>query len=206
MTRALAAAAALAVLFAGAALAAAPKPDAHDRALARALDARVQTFRDIAAKTAGSHSLQQSLDRCPLLKKDPSQAFAALFALLPALVAQLVNDYGPQLRELRQMLVGLDPHAGLFRRWSAAEAKSFALLLRFDNHGEKIDLCDAATVMLDKKSSPADVQKVLGIDPSLIAALFQSPAGAALTKLNPQMRTFFVSAGLSKADAKILTS
>jgi hypothetical protein len=60
--------------------------------------------------------------------------------------------------------------------------------------------------MLDKKSTPADVQRVLGIDPSLIAVLFQSPAGAALAGLNPQMRAFFIAAGLSKADAKILTS
>jgi hypothetical protein len=117
-----------------------------------------------------------------------------------------VNDYGPQLRELQQMLLGMNPHAGLFRRWTAAEAKSFGLLLRFDNHGKKIDLCDAATVMLDKKSTPADVQRVLGIDPSLIAVLFRSPAGAALAGLNPQMRAFFIAAGLSKADAKILTS
>jgi len=206
MKRMLATAAALAALLAGAALAAGAKPDAHDRALARALDARVQTFRDIAAKRGGNDSLQHSLARCPLMKKDPSQAFAALFAVLPAVVTQLVNDYGPQLRELQQMLLGMNPHAGLFRRWTAAEAKSFGLLLRFDNHGKKIDLCDAATVMLDKKSTPADVQRVLGIDPSLIAVLFRSPAGAALAGLNPQMRAFFIAAGLLKADAKILTS
>jgi len=205
MTRAAALVALVAALGTGTALAATPKPDATDRALAKALDAKVQTFRAIAAKTGGS-SFQQSLDKCPVMKKDPGQAFAAVFALLPALIAELVNDYGPQLRDLQQTIAGMRPHGALFRKWTAAEGRSFGLLLRFDNHGKKIDLCRAATVMLDKKSTPADVKRVIGIDPSLIALLFKSPASSALTRLNPQMRAFFIAAGLSKADAKILTS
>lgn len=206
MTRALAAAAALAAVLAAAALGAAPKPDAHDRALARQLDAKVQTFRDIAAKEGVSDSLKHSLDRCPVLQKDPGQAFAALFALLPALLTEIVDDYGPELRGLRQTIAGMHPHAPLFRSWLAAEGQSFALILRFDNHGKKIDLCKAATVMLDKESTAADIQRILGIDPSLIAVLFQSPASAKLSKLNPKMRAFFVAAGLPAADAKTLTS
>jgi hypothetical protein len=196
----------LALVLAAAAPAAAPRPDAHDRALARHLDAKVKTFRDIASQTGGANDLKQSLNRCPLLKKDPGQAFAALFALLPALMTQLVNDYGPQLRDLHGTMARMHPHSKLFRSWLGAEGQSLALILRFDNRGKKIDLCEAATVMLDKKTTAADIQRTLGIDPALIAELFQSSASAKLTKLDPPMRTFLVRAGLSKADAKTLTS
>jgi hypothetical protein len=205
MTRALAVVASIAAIAAGAALGAAPRPDAHDRALARALDAKVKTFREIASQTDNS-DLKQSLDHCPVVKKDPSQAFGAMVALLPALLAELVNDYGPELRGLRQTLVGMHPHSALFRKWTAAEAANFDVILQFDNHGKKIDLCEAATVMLDKKSTAADVRRVIGIDPSLIAKLFTSGSSSATTKLDPQMNAFFVAAGLSAKDAKTLTS
>jgi hypothetical protein len=206
MTRALVLAFALAVIAMPPAGAAAAKPDAHDRAVARELDAKVKTFKEVATKTGGSKELQRALDSCPLLKKDPGQAFAALFALLPVLLIELVNDYGPQLRAVRSTVRSLHPHSSLFRKWLAAEGKSFDLILRFDNHGKKIDVCEAATVMLDKKTTAADVKTLLGIDPSLIAVLFQSPSSTTLTKLNPKMRAFFVAAGLPKADAKALTS
>jgi hypothetical protein len=206
MTRALTLVAALAALTAGAALGAAPKPDSHDRALARALDAKVRTFREIAAQT-GNSDLKQSLNKCAVVKKDPSQAFAALFAILPALLIELVNDYGTELRGLRQTLGDMHPHSALFAKWAAAEAGNFDLILQFDNHGKKIDLCEAATVMLDKKSTAADVHRVLGIDPRLIAKLFTSGgASSTATKLDPQMERFFVAAGLSAKDAKTLTS
>ena len=204
-TRMIALVAAVAAIMAGSASAAAPKPDAHDRALAARLDAKVQTFKEIAARTAGSSSLQQSLDQCAFMKKDPGQAFAALFAILPALLTQLVNDYRPELQGLHRTVLAMHPHSGLFKKWVSAEGQSFALILRFDNHGKKVDLCEAATVMLDKKSTADDIHRLLGIDPSLVAQLFQSPASATLTKLNPKMRTFFVAAGLSPADAKALT-
>src|SRR5262249_45087038 len=58
MTRALAIVAALAALTAGAALGAASKPDAHDRALARMLDAKVKTFREIASQKDDSNFKQ----------------------------------------------------------------------------------------------------------------------------------------------------
>ena len=105
---------AVAAIAAAAALGAAPSPDAHDRALARQLDAKVQTFRKIAAQDGGSDELKQSLDKCPLLKKDPGQAFAALFALLPALLTQIVNDYGPRSGDV-QRTVSFDapPRAAL---------------------------------------------------------------------------------------------
>jgi hypothetical protein len=206
MTRALALVAALAALTAGAALGAAPKPDAHDRALARMLDAKVKTFREIASQQDDSN-FKQSLNKCPVVKKDPSQAFAALFALLPALLIELVNDYGTEMRGLQQTLADMHPHSALFARWTAAEATNFDLILQFDNHGKKIDLCEAATVMLDKKSTAADVHRVLGIDPRLIGKLFTSGgASSTATKLDPQMERFFVAAGLSAKDAKTLTS
>jgi hypothetical protein len=100
----------------------------------------------------------------------------------------------------------MHPHSTLFRKWAAAEASNFGLILQFDNHGQKIDLCESATVMLDKKSTAADVHRVLGIDPSLIAKLFSSSSSSAATKLDPQMEKFFVAAGLSAKDAKTLTS
>jgi hypothetical protein len=206
MIRALAVALAVAAVAVTAALGTGPRPDAHDRALARRLDAKVQTFRKIAAQEGGSDAIKQSLDKCPLLKKDPGQAFAALFALLPALLTQIVNDYGPQIRDVQRTLSPMHPDAPLFRQWLRAENQSFALILRFDNHGKKIDLCRAATVMLDKKSTAADIHRLLGIDPALIGTIFKSPASATLTKLNPKMQAFFVAAGISKADAKVLTS
>ena len=182
-----------------------PKPDAHDKALSVALDAKVQTFRAIAKKLNAS-SKAESLNDCPLFKKDSGQAFAALFALVPALFVQLVNDFRPQLHELRDTVDGMHPDSPLFREWTTAQGKSFALILSFDNHGKKVDFCQAATVMLDKKSSAADIHRVLGIDPLVIATLFQSPVSATLDKLDPKMRTFFLAAGLSRADAKSLTS
>lgn len=206
MTKTLAAVAALAALSAAAALGAGPSPDAHDRALAHRLDAKVQTFREIAAQKGGSASIKRSLDRCPLLQKDPGQAFAALLSVLPALMTEVVNRYGPRLRGLERTINAMHPHSRLFASWLAAEGQSFALILRFDNHGKKVDLCKAAEVMLDKKSTAEDVHRVLGIDPSLIVALFQSPASATLTELNSRMRAFFVAAGLPAAHARALTS
>jgi len=204
--RALVALVAVAGLAPPTALPDAPQPDAHDRALAAQLAEKVQTFRQVAQDENGGPSLKQSLDNCPLLKKDPSEAFAAVFALLPALLTQMVNDFGPQLRDVQQTLVSMDPDSSVFQRWVDASRQSFTLLLRFDNHGKKVDLCEAATVMLDKHSTASDIRDVLGIDPALIPKLFQSKASATVTRLDPQMRTFFLAAGLSRLDAKALTS
>jgi hypothetical protein len=205
VTRALVAVFAVAALAASTALAD-PQPDAHDSALAARLAAKVNTFKQVAQDENGGPSLKQSLNDCPLMKKDPSQAFAAVFALLPAVLTQMVNDFGPQLRDVQQTLLSMHPHSHLFQRWVTASQQSFTLLLRFDNHGKKVDLCQAATVMLDKHSTAADIHDVLGIDPALIPKLFQSSSTATVTKLDPQMRTFFRAAGLSRADAKTLTS
>ncbi len=192
----------------GAALAAAAKPDAHDRALAARLDAKVATFRAIAARTSGGNSTK-SLNSCAYLKKHPKDAFAAVFALLPALLAQVVNEYRPQLTDLRDTVVAMHPDSPLFRQWLAATGESFGLILTFDNHGKKIDLCRAAQVMLSKTSTPADVKRVLGIDPALVATLFSrssTEASTTITKLNPKMRAFLVAAGVSRRNAVAMTT
>ena len=59
-------------------------------------------------------------------------------------LTEIVNDYGPQIRDLRATVVAMHPHSPLFRRWLTAEAQTFSLLLQFDNHGKKVDLCQAA--------------------------------------------------------------
>jgi hypothetical protein len=140
------------------------------------------------------------------MKKDPGQELAAAFALLPVELIEIVNEYGPQLRDLQQGLLGMHPHSSLFSRWTAGVAAYFAQILQFDNHGKKVDVCEAATVMLDKKSTAADLHRVLGIDPSLIAKLFKHPASSVPTELADRMQRFFVAAGLSKEDAETLTS
>ena len=72
----------------------------------------------------------------------------------------------------------MHPHSPLFRRWLAAEGQNFSLLLRFDNHGKKVDLCTAVKVLLDKTSTDADVYRVIGIHTALIGRLFGSTAVA----------------------------
>ncbi len=195
---------ALALSVSAPALAATAKPDAHDRALAKHLDASVATFRAIAGK--GGSTETKSLDKCPYLKKHPKQAFAAAFALLPALLAEVVNTYKPEILGLQSTLSGIHPDSPLFTRWLRAVSADFTLILSFDNHGKRIDLCRAAVVMLDKKSTAADIKRVTGLDPGLFAKIFTSPVSASLSKLDPQMKTFFVQAGLPVKDATTLTS
>ena len=195
---------ALAFAVAVPALAASTKPDTHDRALVRQLDRKVSAFRAIAGK--GGSNETTTLDSCPYLKKHPKQAFAAAFALLPALLAELVNTYKPEIVGLQSTLTSLHPDSPLFTQWLSAMNDDFSLILSFDNHGKKIDLCHAAVVMLDKKSTAADIKRVTGLDPGLFSTLFTSPVTAKLTKLNSQMDTFFIQAGLSAKDAGTLTS
>jgi len=64
-------------------------------------------------------------------------------------------------------------------------------------------------VLVSKTSTAQDVRNALGIDPSLIAKLYElgsSKAGTTLTHLNPKMRAFFVAGGLTAKSAKALTS
>jgi len=197
--------AALALGLVAAATAAAPaKPDTHDRALAHQLSAKVAAFRRIVTKSGAG--LQKSIDTCPVAKKDPSQAFALVIAAVPALFTEIVTDYKPQIVALRDTAAAMHPDAPVFTTWLTALGKSFDLLLEFDNHGKHVDICKAATVLLDKHSTAADVQRVLGIDPALIGQLFTNKPQAQLTKLEPKMTAFFIASGLSKKNAQILTS
>ena len=187
-------------------VASAAAPDAHDRALVRKLAAQANTFSALASK---SNSNDDALKKCAFLKQNPSQAFAAAIALLPALLIQVVSEFKPQFVKLRGVLAAMRPDSTLFAQWAGAEVKSLDLLLKFDNHGKKIDLCKAAEVMLSKTSTSKEIRAVLGIDPALIAKLFASGtsgASATLTKLNPKMRKFLVAAGLTSKQAKALTS
>jgi hypothetical protein len=182
----------------------APAPDAHDRALAARLDAGVATFRTLAAPSSRAGSLPK---HCAVLNKgSTANRFAAAFALTPVLLGEVVHEYKPQLVSLRKTIDGIHPDSPLFAHWIAAERQSFALLLRLDTHGKKIDLCQAATVMLDKSSTAADWQRAIGFGPALVSLLFNSKAEATLTSLDPKMRAFFVAAGLSRKSAKTLTS
>ncbi|HEX4518788.1 MAG TPA: hypothetical protein VH063_04310 [Gaiellaceae bacterium] len=194
----------LVLVLSAASFAATAKPDSHDRALAALLSAKVTTFKQFAGSP--DQSLQKSLDSCALIKKNPKDAFAAIFALLPVILIDVVNEYGPELRALRNSLGAMDPDSPLFAQWLSAEGSDLSLILQFDNHGKKIDLCDAATVLLDKKTTAAELQRVLGIDPALLAKIFTSPVSARLEKLNPKMRTFLIAAGVSRKNAATLTS
>ena len=195
----------IALVAAGAAAAA--RPDAHDRVLVHRLQAEANAFAALASR-AGNED--PALEKCSFMKtKDAAKAFAAAFAVLPALIVQIVGEYKPQFTELRQVLAGMHPDSRLFAKWIAAERQNLGLLLRFDNGGKPIDLCKAGEVMLSKSSTAADVRAVLGIDPALVAKLFtsnQSGSQSTIARLNPQMRTFFVQAGLSAKAAKALTS
>ena len=196
-------AATLVLALAGVA-AAASAPTPHDRALVRRLAAQVSTFKTVASSTSDNLALKN----CAYLKKHPAQAFAAVFAVLPALVINVVTEYKPQLVKLRNTLTAMHPNSPLFARWLGAELKNFDLLLRFDNGGRPIDLCEAVQVMTSKTTTPAQLHALLGIDPQLVATLFQSSssgASATLTKLNPKMRAFFVSAGMTVKQAAALT-
>jgi hypothetical protein len=196
----------LALATAGAATASS-KPDAHDRALARQIDALATTFGRLPSQ---QQDLDKALANCSFMKgKDPSQAFAGAIALLPALLIETVNKFRPQLVQARDLLAPMHPDSQLFAQWLAAERKSLAFLFQFDNGGKQIDLCKAAKVMLEKGSTPAEIKAVLGIDPAAIAKAFDGSMAAAtdaVTRLNPRMRTFFVSAGMPRKHAVSLTS
>jgi hypothetical protein len=193
----------IAALALAAAADAAPAPTAHDRALAAQLNAKVSTFRSISSNTAPADN---PLEKCAVFHGDPKQALGALFVMIPVFLTQIVDEYGPQIRQLRETLRTMKPDSPLFRRWLAAEEGNISLLLQFDNHGKKVDLCTAVKVLLDKTSTDADVYRVTGIHIALIGRLFGSSQSQTLTKLNPQMRAFFLAAGISGADADALTS
>jgi len=200
---------AVALVAASAAAAATPVPDAHDRALARQLAAKVASLQKVStASKADDDRITKALKGCKGLGKTPADSFAVVFAMLPVLLVDVVNQIRPQLLDVRATIGAMHPHAPLFRRWLAAESASSELILGFDNHGKKIDYCAAAKVMLAKNASDADVQRVLGVSSTQIKKLFSgssSQASATVEKLNPQMRAFLIAGGVRRSVAVQLT-
>jgi len=199
----------LGLTAASVAAAATPTPDAHDRALAQQLAAKVVAIQKVASASEGSDDkITNALKDCKGLAKTPADGFAVVFAMLPVLLIDLVNQMRPLLLDVRSTIGAMHPHAALFQRWLAGERAEIDQILAFDNHGKKIDYCAAAKVMLAKKATDAQVQAVLGMPLSRIKALFSttaSPTGATLTKLNPQMRMFLIAAGVRRSVAVQLT-
>ena len=197
------------LVAASVAAAATPTPDAHDRALAQRLAAKVVELQKVArASQNGDDRITKALQGCKGLAKTPGESFAVVFAMLPVLLIDVVNQLRPLLLDVRATIGAMHPHAVLFRRWVAGELASVDQILAFDNHGKKIDYCAAAKVMLAKNATAAQVQAVLGVPLSRIKALFSatsSPASATVTKLNPQMRAFLVAAGVRRSVAVQLT-
>jgi hypothetical protein len=190
---------------------AATRPDAHDTALAKRLAAQVTALSKLSGVTDnGDEKLNDDLKGCKGLGTSPGDSFAVVFAMLPVLLIEGVNELRPQLLRVRAVIAPMRPHADLFRRWLAAEQAGLDEILAFDNHGKKIDYCAAAKVMLAKTPRDADVRAVLGVSLAQIQSLFSNTsasakAGAVLKKLNPQMRTFLLAAGVSRPIAVKLT-
>jgi hypothetical protein len=209
MARALIVVALLALLAASFAAASTPKPDAHDRALAQQLAAKVASLRKLTSTTnSGDDRITKELKGCKALGKTPADSFAVFFAMLPVLLIDLVNEIRPILLDIRNTLAGMHPHDAVFRRWLAAEGAGVGQILSFDNHGKKIDYCAAARVMLAKNPSDAQIRAVLGVEPAKIKSLVSggsTQASETVKKLNPQMRVFFIAAGVRRSVAIQLT-
>ena len=201
----------VALAAAAVASAAAPAPDAHDRALAKQLGMQVSALSKLSAVTDNSDDrLNTELKGCKGLGKTPGQSFAVVFAMLPVLLVEGVNQLRPQLLQVRDTIAPMRPHSDLFRRWLVAQRVGLDEILAFDNHGKKIDYCAAAKVMLAKNPKDADVRAALGVSLAQIRSLFSSTstaakAGAVVKKLNPQMRAFLVAAGVPRGVAVKLT-
>jgi hypothetical protein len=203
----IAAAAVVTAVLAGSAAAAVWKPDHHDRVLAAQLATKALAFKKLAGDDRAAKALQKSLTTCPAFKGNGTKAFAAAFASIPVLMIYIVQHYDAQLHELQAAFTSMRADSPLFARWLSLQGKSVALILKFDTHGKPVDGCKATTVLLDKKSTRAQISRALGgLDPSLIVDLFQSKVNSELTAMGPKMQSFFVAAGLSKADAKAMTS
>lgn len=198
-----------ALAFAAAAAGGTPVPDAHDRAAAHALAAKVVELQGLTTASKGADDrITKSLKGCKALGKTPAQSFAVVFAMLPVLLIDIVNELRPQILDLRATIDRLHPHASLFRRWLAAERVGIVEILAFDNHGKKIDYCAAAKVLLAKKPSDAQVKAVLGIPLSRLQRLSTSGSSKAqktVSALNPAMRRFLIAAGVRRSIAVQLT-
>ncbi len=209
MLRLLIAVAVAGLVSAPVAAAASPTPDAHDRALAHRLAAKVVELQKVtSASKGGDDKITNSLKGCKGLAKTPGESFAVVFAMLPVLLIEAVNELRPVLLDVRATVAAMHPHAAVFRRWLAGERADIDQILAFDNHGKKIDDCAAAKVMLAKNPTDAQVREALGVPLARIKALFSavsSSGSATVTKLNPQMRKFLIAAGVRRSVAVELT-
>jgi len=209
MRRVLIAVVLVAFAAASAASAAARAPDAHDRVLAQQLAAQVSSLSKLAAvSNGGGDRITRELKGCKGLGTTPGDSFSVVFAMLPVILIDAVNELRPELLQVRATIVSMRPHATLFRRWLAAERAGLDQILAFDNHGKQIDFCAAAKVMLAKRPRDADVRAVLGLSLARVKSLFSgssSAASAVATKLNPQMRAFLLAAGVRRSVAVQLT-
>lgn len=162
-----------------------------------------------SASKGSDDKITKALKDCKGLTNTPGDSFAVVFAMLPVLLIDVVNQLRPLLLEVRAAISAMRPHAVLFQRWLTAERAEVDQILGFDNHGKKIDYCAAAKVMLAKSATDAQVQAVLGIPLAKIKALFSttsSPDGVTLEQLNPQMRRFLIAAGVRRSVAIQLTT
>jgi len=204
-------------------------PDAHDRALAAALDARVATFRAFDTASFGA-SESKALHSCVPLEKgllkdkgSLGKAFsgiltAALDLALP-LTIDLADRYESELSSLRVALTAMHPDSTLFGQWRTAELRSLNLFLGFANHAQLVDPCSAATYMqglakISKAGMAAalvDFQSKVGISLAQFQRLApsfysNSDPATALSSLAQRMGAFFVAAGLDAKDAGVLSS
>lgn len=198
----------LGLVAVSAAAAATPKPDAHDRAVARQLAAKVEQLQKLSsASKAADDRITKSLEGCKGLGKTPAESFGVVFAMLPVMLIDMVNELRPLMLDLRATLGTMRPHATLFRRWLDGQRTGIDQIIALDNGGKKIDYCAAAKVLLAKNATDAQVEAVLGVRPSAIKALFTSglAQSSTVTKLNPRMRAFLIAAGVRRSIAVQLT-
>lgn len=198
----------LGLVAVSAAAAATPKPDAHDRAVARQLAAKVEELQKLSsASKAADDRITKSLEGCKGLGKTPAESFGVVFAMLPVMLIDMVNELRPLVLDLRATLGAMRPHATLFRRWLDGHRAGIDQILALDNGGKKIDYCAAAKVLLAKNATDAQVEAVLGVRPSVIKAVFTTGLGrsSTVTKLNPRMRAFLIAAGVRRSIAVQLT-
>jgi hypothetical protein len=113
----------------------------------------------------------------------------------------------------------MHPHAALFARWRTDELRALRLLVAFDSHQAPVDPCTAATYMvrLDALTKAQQAAAVLsfrteiGISIAQFGALApkvfsNSYPATLLTAIEPRMAAFFIAAGASSSDAKVLSS
>ena len=114
MARALIVVAVVALVAASVAAATTPKPDAHDRALAQQLAAKVESLKKLTATSnSGDDRITNELKGCKTLGKTPADSFAVVFAMLPVLLIDIVNEIRPILIDIRDTIAAC-PHNSVF--------------------------------------------------------------------------------------------